>query len=118
MAEIPRDEKGHFISGHGSPNPGGSTRDRIAYRQALEEAVTLEDFKAVVGILKEAAKASKPWAVKTFFDLTVGRDYHLTAEQTENQRLHEMIFKFETIANKKEEEERKRLEREGVGATT
>jgi hypothetical protein len=67
----------------------------------LEESVTEEDFKKVVGVLLDAAKAGKPWAVKEVLDLTVGRDYFLASRQRDDD-ITEILFKFESTKTSRE----------------
>lgn len=97
MPDVLRDDKGRFVEGTYSPNPGGSSLARIAYRQSLEEAVSEQDFKEVVGVLLVAAKAGKPWAVKEFFDLILGRDFNLRAQaDPRDVEIHELIAGFKS----------------------
>lgn len=60
-----------------SGNPGGVSKARLTFRQLIEQAVTDKDFSGVVKVLLKAAKKGEPWAVREFFDLTVGRNWNI-----------------------------------------
>lgn len=77
MGEVQRDEKGRFVEGTVSPNPGGTSSERLAYRQALEGALSVEAFTEIIGKLVAAAKDGKPWAIKEVMVIALGRDFNL-----------------------------------------
>src|SRR5262245_54917021 len=68
-----RDARGRFTVGNpgGPGNPFGQRS--AAFREALFQAVTPEDVRAVAAKLVAEAKAGQPWAVKEFFDRCVGK---------------------------------------------
>jgi len=75
-------KKGH------SGNPGGVSKSRISFRQALEDAISTEDFTEVVKVLIAEAKKGKSWAIREFFDLTLGKDFHLEIETDSYSRYY------------------------------
>jgi len=85
-----RDDKGRFLPG----NPGGpgnpQARNVGTWRQALAGAVSAEDVAEVTRKLVEAAKAGEPWAVKEFFDRTMGKPHVQVELQGNVERLREM----------------------------
>lgn len=60
-----------------SGNPEGVSKTRLFYRQAVEKIISLEDFRAIVKALIKEAKKGKAWAVREFFDLTLGRNFSI-----------------------------------------
>ncbi len=73
MAEEVRDKKGRFGKGHkgGPGRPALKAYNR--FRQMLLDSVDDDEFKAVVQVLVEQAKAGEAWAVKEFFDRMCGK---------------------------------------------
>jgi hypothetical protein len=72
-AQPQRDDAGRFLPGH-KGGPGNPMAAQVAaWRRALHETVTPDDIRAVMLALLEAAKSGKAWAVKEFFDRTLGK---------------------------------------------
>ena len=80
MAEEVRDKKGRFGKGHkgGPGRPALKAYNR--FRQMLLDSVDDDEFKAVVQVLVEQAKAGEAWAVKEFFDRMCGKSQQAVEE--------------------------------------
>lgn len=89
-----------WTKGH-SGNPQGVSKARISYRQAVEKAVGLEDFTAIVKALIREAKKGKAWAVREFFDLTLGKNFSI---EVYGSRPGASILELVTRLNNKEGE--------------
>jgi hypothetical protein len=68
-----RDSRGRFSKGNagGPGNPYAAQAGR--WRAKLAASITDQDIAAVVRALIKAAKAGEAWAVREFFDRTLGR---------------------------------------------
>ena len=67
-----RASNGRFEKGHSLSQGKRNTR-RSEFNARLRDAVTDEDFEAIVGKLIEEAKQGEPWAVKEALDRLCGK---------------------------------------------
>ena len=68
-----------------------STRVKKSYREALIDALSIEDFTAVVKVLVKEAKKGRGWAVREILTLSLpgrrGSDYDLDYDSFDDSPL-------------------------------
>jgi hypothetical protein len=73
MSESGRDGNGRFTAGN-TLNPGNQPYKRLhELRRLFLASVTDDDVQEAIRQLVTAAKAGEPWAIKEFFDRTLGK---------------------------------------------
>lgn len=69
---VARNEKGQFIKGE-SGNPGGRPVGSLSITALIDEAVTAEDWKLIIGELKKRAKRGDLKATEMLMDRRFGK---------------------------------------------
>jgi len=73
-----------------SGNPGGVSAARVRFRKLVEQAVSREDFLAVIRTLVDLAKKGKPWAIQLVVGFTIGKRWSVGDKQDEEDRKDEI----------------------------
>jgi hypothetical protein len=68
-----RDASGKFVKGCASPNPGGRKRSDLSIIALIDEAVTDEDWKFIIGAQLKKARRGDHKAIEWLTDRRFGR---------------------------------------------
>ena len=96
-----RDEKGQFIQGNPG-KPKGSLNKQSEYKNALNEAMSIEDIHDIVTELKQKAKDGCIQSIKLLLEYTLGKPSQMIINQNYDHSeskpfdFNEMIRKLRT----------------------
>ena len=82
---VPRDTRGRWLPGHGSPGPGNPHwRALSTWRAALAAKVTRADIEHVISVLVKEARKGERWAVTELLDRCLGRPVQHTILESDD----------------------------------
>lgn len=82
---------GKFVAGNRA-NPGGRPRTDLVLSALIDEAVTLEDWKFIIGELKKRARRGDLKAIEMLMDRRFGKPVQTNENKNENSGAYTLMI--------------------------